>query len=378
MTILVVGILLIIYGIITNKKYSVGIGMLFVLLIMGFQEGIPGDYMVYKDTFNRGVVDVGIIGSTAKEGEFVYIWAMEHISDVMNFHCYVLLTSIVQCLAMGMMIKNFADRKYWYFGVLLIFFTFNIMMLQMKAMRQGYAMDLLLLSYYLLGKQKYIWSLIPVLLAFGYHNSSIIAIPFYIVLLVLMFVRRKEIKDVYVPVTVSKHNGIGTATWLAGGLFAFYVLRFVVFADYINPFLEAFDAFEYSGYLDVLEEQSVSWWILLYHIVIVFAVTLYYVNEVDLFRKYLALLTIVAMFLGIATFGYGNLMRVPAYFIIFCIVVFPNVAGMLHRRYGKLIALGFVLFNMLYIMYGSVVNMLSMKTDTGTGFGPFTFSFWNW
>ena len=377
MIILLVGIILIIYSI-GRKKYSVGVGMLFVLLIMGFQEGILGDYMSYKDTYNSGVVDVGMMGSTAKESEFAYIWTVEHFSKIMNFHWYVLLTSIVQCLAMGLMIKYYADRKYWYFGVLLIFFTFNIMMIQMKAMRQGYAIDMLLMAYFFLGKRRFTWSLVAAVVAFGFHNSSIIAIPFFVVLWVLMFLRRKDKQGAYVPVHVIKQKGFGTALWVAGGLLAFYLLKFVVFANYINPFLEGLDAFAYSGYLDTMEERSVSWWILLYHIVIVFAVTVYYVNEKDLFRKYLALLTILAIFLGIGTFGFGNLMRVPAYFIIFCIVVFPNVAGMLHRSYGKQMALGFVLFNMLYLMYSSVSNMISTDSSSGTGFGAFTFSFLNW
>ena len=378
MTLLIVGILLILYGIIAKRKYSVGVGMLFVLLIMGFQEGIPGDYMGYKDTFKSGSVDVGIIGSSAKEGEFSFIWAFENLSKIMNFHWFVLLSSTVQCLVMGLMIKSFAERKYWYFGVLLIYFTFNIMMIQMKAMRQGYAVDLLFLAYYLLGKRKFIWSLVPVVLAYGFHNSSIIAIPFFVALWVLLFIRRKDKQMIYSPAVVSEQKGVRTALWVAGGLFAFYVLKFFVFANYINPFLEGLEAFEYSGYLDAMEERSVAWWILLYHIVIVFAVTLYYVNEKDFFRKYLSLLTIVAIFLGIGTFGFGNLMRVPAYFIIFCIVVYPNVAGMLQRSYGKQMALGFVLFNMLYVMYISVGNMISMDTESGTGFGPFTFSFLNW
>jgi hypothetical protein len=102
------------------------------------------------------------------------------------------------------------------------------------------------------------------------------------------------------------------------------------------------------------------------------------VNERDLFRKYLAIITLIAMFLGIGTFGFGNLMRIPAYFVIFCIVVYPNVTAMLHRSYGKVVAISFMLFNMLYLMYGSVSNMLSMDTSSGNGFGMFTFSFLNW
>lgn len=378
--ILIIGILLILYGIFAKNKYSVWVGMAFVLLIMGFQEGIPGDYMEYKSTYKSGIVDVGIIGSTAKEGEFAFIWSFENISRIMNFHWFVLLTAIIQCLAMGLMIKNFADKKYWHFGVLLIFFTFNIMMIQMKAMRQGYAVDLLLLAYYFLGKKKYWLSLVPAILAYGFHNSSIIAMPFFVVLWIITFARRKQKGEVceleFPNVKISK--GLGTAIWVSVGLVVFYVLKFIVFANYINPFLEGLDAFEYSGYLDDMEERSVAWWILLYHIIVVFAVTLYYVNEKDFFRKYLAIITIVAMFLGIGTFGFGNLMRIPAYFVIFCIVVYPNVAAMLQKSYGRGAAIGFILFNILYLMYGSVTNMLSVDTSTGNGFGMFTFSFLDW
>ena len=378
MTILVVGILLIIYGIIAKQKYSVWVGMFFVLLIMGFQEGIPGDYMEYKDIYKSGTVDVGTMFSTAKEGEFAYIWTNETLSMFMNFHWFVLITAIIQCLAMGLMIKNYAIKNYQFYGVLLIFFTFYIMMIQMKAMRQGYAIDMLLFAYYLLGKRKFIWSLIPVVLAYGFHNSSIIAIPFFLILWIIMFLRRKDKEENYTPVTINQKRGLGAAIWASAGLLVFYVLKFVVFANYINPFLEGLDAFEYSGYLDAMESRSIAWWILFYHVVIVFAVTYYYVNEKEFFRRYLALLTLVALFLNIATFGFGNLMRVQAYFIIFSIVIFPNVAGMFHKNYGKKIATAFVLFNLLYVMYGSVFNMVSMNTDSGTGFGPFTFSFLNW
>lgn len=374
MTILVVGIFLILYGV-YSKKYSVWVGMLFVLLIMGFQENIPGDYMSYKYTFEHG--DANVLGSTTKESEFFYLWIISTMPKFLTFHWYVLLISTVQCLAMGLMIKEFAVKHYHYFGVLLIFFTFYIMLIQMKAMRQGYGVDMLLLAYYLLGKRKYLLSFVPAIITFGFHNTSIVALPFFVVLWLMMFLHRKD-KRAIEPIGYNKQNGIATAAWVAGGLFVFYLLKFVFFANYINPFLQGLEVFEYADYLDVIDERAISWWILFYHIITVFAVTLYYVNEKDFFRRYLAMLTIVAMFLGIGTFGFGNLMRMSAYFIIFSIVVFPNVAGMLKQLYGKQVALAFVLFNMLYVMYGSVGKMISMDFSSGTGFGSFAFSFLNW
>lgn len=379
MIIFTVGVLLVLYSIILKQKYSVQIGMLFVLLIMGFQEGIPGDYMEYKNTFSHGGAESGIIGSTIKESEFAYIWLSQTLSKFMNFHEFVLLTSAVQCFIMGLIIKTYVRREYRYFGVLLIFFTFNIMMIQMKAMRQGYAMDTLLLAYYLAGKRKFFWSLFVAILAFGFHNSSIVALPFFLVLWFIMFLYKKQEQESPIPVIANKRKSVITAIGAAGGLLFFYLFKFMVFDSYITPILMGIEAFEYSGYLNQIENnRSIAWWILLYHIAIVFFATLYYVNEKDLFRKYFTILILVAMFLNIGIFGFGNLMRISAYFLFFCIVVYPNIANMLHRNYGKSVAVCFVLFNMAYIMYTTVGNMLSMDDGSGTGFSSYTFSFLNW
>ena len=49
--ILTVGLLLIIVSYATRKsKYAPLIGFAFVFLIMGFQSGVEGDYMNYKDS----------------------------------------------------------------------------------------------------------------------------------------------------------------------------------------------------------------------------------------------------------------------------------------------------------------------------------------
>lgn len=379
MIILITGILLILYCV-TAKRFNVWVAMSFVLLIMGFQEGVPGDYMSYKLSYTLGGDLIGASYSTVKAAEFAQIWTTYVLSQYISFHLYVFLTSLVQVLAMGLMIKEFAARRYQYFGVLLIFFTFNIMLIQMKAMRQGYAIDCLLLGYYFLGKRKFLLSLVAVAVGFGFHNSAIVAIPFFLVLWVLLFVRGKEPEHANLPPVVNNvRSGLRAAAWMVVGLLAFYLFKFEVFDSYVNPFLANLDVFEYTGYLDQFEDhREISWWILLYHSVAVFCVTLYAVNEKDLYRKYLALLVIGALFLSVATFGFGSLMRLPAYFLIFCIVVFPNVAAMLRASYGKQMGAAFVVFNLAYVMYTTVRVMVSDDVANGAGFAPYTFSFLDW
>ncbi len=380
MLIFFLGILLLVYGVL-SKKYSVGVGMLFVFLIMGFQEGVPGDYQEYRHLFEGGGASAGDI--TVKEGEFSYIWLTQALSGLVSFHFFVLLTSFLQCLAIGLMIKDYAPQKYHSFGVLLVYYCFFIMMIQMKAMRQGYAVDTMLLAYWLLGKRFIILSIISIVISYGFHNSIIVAIPFYIFLLILLVYTRKikvkkELIGGGVNDTKSKKCTILAAT-VAIGLFFFYLFKFYIIDAYINPYLESLDFFAYGAYTQLFDmDKAVSWWILFYHIVITFLVSLYYLKENDLFLKFCAIMVIVANYVTIGLSGFGDIQRVKIYFVIFIILVFPNVAAMIRNNYGKKKAFIFIFLNLAFVMLRSVRAMLSSDYSDGNGFASYTFSFFNW
>lgn len=378
MTILLVGFLLVLYGILARRKYSVWVGMFFVLLIMGFQEGIPGDYEGYKINFESGGEVGGIRGSSIKETEFSIIWLTQKMSSLMNFHWYVLLTSIVQCVIIGLMIKNHVERKYHYFGVLLVFFTFNIMMVQMKAMRQGYAIEMFFLAYYLIGNCKYLLSLIPVFIGFGFHNSSMVIIPFYLVLVILML-KRSNKKQSVINDIVEHYHSVKISLIVSVVFFIFYFLSFKLIDVYVGPYLLSLEFFEYGGFLEDFTKQStVSFFILVYYLISIFVVTLYYLKEKTLYYKYLAILVIISYCLSITFASYGNLQRIVMYFQIFSIIVYPRCASMLQSNYGRHLATGYIVFNMFFLMRTSVACMLSNDYINGNGFASFTFSFFNW
>lgn len=376
MTILLWGILLVLYGVMSQRKYSVWVGMFFVLVIMGFQEGVPGDYFAYKEGFEFGGFVGGVQGSSIKENEYSFIWLTQNASQIMSFHLYVLLTSIVQCYIITLMIKRHVDRKYQYFAVLLVFFTFNIMMVQMKAMRQGYAVEMLLLAYYLLYKRKFVFSLLSILVGFGFHNSSMIAIPFYLFLFFTIYWNSNKLLK---NQETWSNKAIIVAFIVTISLLCFYFLNYFVISSYISPFLMGLDFFEYGTFLEDMDKKSeASWMILLYYAVSTFVVSLYAMKEKDIFYRFLSFCVITGFFLAISLSSYGNLQRIIMYFQIFSIVIYPRVACMLRHEYGKLTYTGYILFNMIFLMRTSVVSMLSTDYDNGNGFASYTFSFLNW
>lgn len=372
MIILFVGVLLILYGILSSKKFSVGVGILFVLLIMGFQEGVPGDYYNYYYAFEHGGKDFGN-GMFVKDTEFVFSSLANFFSTFLNFHSFVFVTSLLQCLLFSAFIKKYANRRYQFFGVLLVFFTYNIMLLQMKAIRQGYAVDCMLLAYYLLDRRNYIWSLFAVVIAYGFHNTCILSSPFFLILFLLTLQNDKNKRN-----TLPNNTDVKFVRPLimALALLLFYFFKYFVFQSYITPILQSWEALSYEGYMgEIDKDYTISWWILVYYIVSTLCVSMYMFVEKDTFKKYLAVLVIVSYFLAIGVFGFGNLQRIVMYFIIFSIVVLPNVAAYLGDKYGRYIAVGYIIFNMAFLMLFSVVPMLSMDFSSGSGFGSYTFSF---
>lgn len=370
MIIFAVGLILLLYGV-SAKKYSIWAGMLLVFFIMGFQENCFTDYPSYKLDYENKT-----LGYTIKETEFVYLWLWNLCSDFINFHLFVTLTSFFQCIIIGLMIKKYVIRRYQFFSVLIVYFTFNIMLIQMTAMRQGYAVEMLLLAYYLLGNHKYLYSLLAAICAFGFHNSAMIAMPFYFIILILIIISNKKGKYSSGDCKIIKKESYISANFWLLAFWVFYFLKYTFFASYINPILMTIDGFSFGGYLEVLQKNTgISLWLILYNSIFVYLNALYFANEQNIFKKYIALLSLGYFFILIGTFGYGNLMRITLYFIIFTIIVFPNIANMLRITYGKNIASLYIWLNIVYLFYFSVPNMLAYKTDNSTGFGSYMFSF---
>ena len=368
-TILTVGILLIIVSFLTKKKYTPHIGFAFVFLIMGFQDGVDGDFMAYMKEYDLLSASRGVDSRTF-EDEPVLPYLMKFFSSFAPYWLFVLCLSLFQVFVLERFVRRFTHGRYQFIAAILFFFTFNMMLLQMKAMRQGLAIELMLFSVLLIDKhkkQKIPWiAIIVAVIAFFKHNSALVAIPF-----ILLFYFAK----VYPQFLMERGNSNFFPILILGIYLFIYFLKKTILNDYFIAFALLDDDFRLSGYLNGKEMDNafdISWLIVLYDAIIVFLVSWYY-RYADAKMRVFVLVSIVAAVGDMLLFGIGSLPRIIMYLVVFNLAVYPAVALQLSKKFGKMWALAFIAMLFGYAIKTSLPWILD--TDDGR-FGTYHFVFW--
>ena len=161
--ILTAGILLIIVSLATEKKYKPYIGFAFVFLIMGFQSGVEGDVMNYQADYET-MAQALTVDSRTIEDEPVFPYLMKFFTFFSPYWFFVMVLSIFQVYILERFVSRFCKGSYQLIAAILFFFSFNMMLLQMKAMRQGFAIELIVTAFLLLEKNKKHQPVVPLLL----------------------------------------------------------------------------------------------------------------------------------------------------------------------------------------------------------------------
>ena len=175
MIIFYVGILLIIYSLLFKDKYSLNIAFAFIFLIMGFQSNVDGDYYSYFNEFSY----LDLNGFISNKEEYFWFYLVGISNQFMSFPTFICLLSLFQCFCVKNFIARFADMEYLFISAILFFFTFNYMLMQMKALRQGLAVDMCMLSFVMVDNRNRKSLLVAILLslaAYFTHKSSLICI----------------------------------------------------------------------------------------------------------------------------------------------------------------------------------------------------------
>lgn len=377
--ILTVGILLIIVSYATRKsKYATLIGFAFVFLIMGFQNGVEGDFINYKEKFEQ-LASTG--NEEAIEGGFEYGWILlRRLFSFGPFWLFILSISLFQSIVLVKFTKTYCVKDYQYLAAILFYFTFLMMLWQMKAIRQGLAIEIMLLAFILVDeKKKLLPPLICAILAFSIHNTSLIIIPF----LVLYFISKKD-------KNTTRESG-GNGYFVRNLPIIITTLYFVVYAakitflqQYLSPLafllLDDTDS-RFAGYFDEtntregifsLIGEDVSLLLVLYNAIIVFVVSWYY-KYADSKMRVFSAISIIAAFADMLFFGLGVFPRLFMYYTAFNIVVYPNVCKQIKTSYGWVFALVFIVLLIGYAWKSSYPWMIG--TDDGR-FGTYQFVFW--
>lgn len=365
MIILYTGILLILISLIRNDKISPYVGFAFVFLIMGFQEGVKGDYMGYKEAFER----MDISRTSSDEPLWDIITFFFH---PLGWRVFVITLTAFQCWVLAKITIRYTSKQYHWLSPILFFFWFGMMLIQMKAMRQGLAIELCLLPMAIdltNKKRKWPWCFSPWVAAYFIHNSCLIILP--IVALYYMQVTRNLLGgknhskrgEFYYPVIVT------------ASFYALYVVKTTFLNDYFSQIALLFTDFRLSDYMSMRETEgdifNVSSLLIFADTVFVFLNTWCY-KKVTGTCRILLLMAIISSFLDMLFFGMGSLPRMGYYYLPGMIISLPIVTKKLKLRFGRIFAYAFIV---MCIGYTIKTSLPWIQSVIDGGFGTYRFFF---
>lgn len=361
MIILYIGILLIVVSLLFGKKMKPIMGFAFVLIIMGLQSNVEGDYDGYMEEFYM---------SDARTAEDEPLWVFIYkMFQSFGFEFFVFCVALFEVIILTNIAKKFSPYPYKWLSAVLFFFMFGMMLIQMKALRQGLAVEICMLPF-VFGierkKFKLLYCFIPLFMAFLIHNSALVMFPvilLYYLNASLGFLEPKENKQ---------RSGFKLPIIALGTLIFVYYLRTNIFQIYLLQLSVLFDDFRLSSYLENDNETfELSMLIVFADAVFVFFSVWYYQHAKGAMRI-LSIMTIIAIFADVIFFGVGSLPRMGYYYLVSAMVVYPNIAHLLLVKYGKLVAWTFVCLCVGYAVKTSLPWLIG-PDSTGYRFYEFVF-----
>ena len=155
--------------------------MLLLLFLMGLRhETVFGDAVTYAAVYEYSTIRVGDIGlllQTEREPLFILLeYFCQRISR--NYTFFFFVTSLPIALGYARLLKNYSPDS---FMSVLLFFGLGCMYFAMAGLRQAIAMGITMLAFPYAKERKLIPFLMLCLIAYGFHNSSIVFTPIYFV-----------------------------------------------------------------------------------------------------------------------------------------------------------------------------------------------------
>ena len=262
MILLVIGIIYVFLSFCYRKNYNSYLGLLVILIVMGFQAGVSGDYDRYEATFNMIQFEGPIVSLRSERG---WIWLNNLFTGLGSFQLLVFAISFIEYLILVSFIKNYTNSRFKFIAGLIFYFSINMMLFQMKALRQGLAIELCLAALMCIDKIKsikgVILSFLLVTCACTFHTSALIMTPFVIAYIYL--------KNKYILSQVKTKRNILFPIFIT----SLYIILFIgksVFIDYIKPILLGLSLMEYEGYFGEMQDVNYNILITLYGIIVVF------------------------------------------------------------------------------------------------------------
>lgn len=364
MVLYILGFVYIFISFVFRKKYNPFWGWLIVFIVMAFQSNVPGDYVSYLTDFIKIAADSYHLDSLQTEKGWNYINYI--FSKVANFKVMIFCISLVEYLALASFTKRYALRGFAFLSALIFYFSTNMMLFQMKGIRQGLAVELSLMALMFIDlkgvKRGGFYSILLLILSYFIHSSSAIFFPFVFIAILMKKYDWSMFKS-------SSQNFIFPSV-----ITSIYVLLYifkVVAIDFIQPLLLGLSLGGSEGYFGEMEFVNYNILITVCGAIFTFAVA--YVMQVQNgFLKFLSLLTLIALFMEMFFYGMGNLFRLTLYVGIVSLVALPNVSSYLCMKNHKIAAWIFAGLVIAYFWRGFITQTIYHSYN---GFDNYMFLF---
>lgn len=166
------------------KKIKGGLALAFIIIttVAAIRYDYGNDYMSYYDNFLKfsyynirkvlnGSIEVKEPGWTA----FCILFS------IFGRHGYFIMLAVISVFCNWVyyrfIVEN-VERRYYWLALFIYLFTFDMYVLQMSMIRQGLTIALFVYSYHFIKKKDLLIPILLSALAFTFHKSSIIFIPF--------------------------------------------------------------------------------------------------------------------------------------------------------------------------------------------------------
>lgn len=268
----------------------------------------------------------------------LFVYLIRAITD--NYHIYLLLSAAPICLALYFLFKNYLNKSYEVLAAICIYTVLGIFGFNNAGLRQTIAMSLGIFAFMYADKGKWISSVLCLVTAYLFHNSSFILFLIY----PAFFFNPKR----YGPIVV-------LALFLVGAVMPGVVMPF------IQTHLPMEDRF--SAYEEFTQLQNYTGFFLQ---LILVAIAYIQRDRVVLPKKTKNFFMNMA-FLGLGlqslTVTFAEMFRVSYYFCIFDLVLVPLALTSFKGEQGKTIRVAFIIGCLIYIFIISQAATLPLKQN---------------
>lgn len=297
------------FTILDSKKILKGgmaLGFIIITIVSMIRYDYGNDYMGYYDDFNDAckyeIEDIIIFNEYIEDSGWSILC---NLFEPWGFFVFIACLSCVSNFIYYKFIKENVDRRDYWIAVFIYLFTFDLFVLQLSMIRQGFVIALFVLSYHYLNKRKILLPIIITLISISFHKTALILLPF-------LFFSRYPFKR------------IGKTTSVAiVGIFVLSILSSSLINDFLGSLL-VLDAFSIYDSKYALEEGNKIGIRMLFEFIPFFVAT-YYLgsNKTINGPRYLVFLSTISALIYPFTTIIHLISRLGFYFSIFSMATIP-------------------------------------------------------